>query len=69
MAVIRGNDILRVARKLGYQVRRPKRRKHYVIFVAHGLSQSCGKGKVKKGTLEAIIKDLGLTKEEFNRMV
>ena len=32
MAEIRGNDILRVARKLGYQVRPPKRRKHYVIL-------------------------------------
>jgi predicted RNA binding protein YcfA (HicA-like mRNA interferase family) len=27
------------------------------------------KGRIKRGTLEAIIKDLGITREEFNRLL
>jgi len=69
MAEIRGNDILRVARKLGYQVRPPKRRKHYVILDGPRIVTTVPKGKLKKGTLAAIIKDLGITREEFNRLV
>jgi predicted RNA binding protein YcfA (HicA-like mRNA interferase family) len=69
MAEIRGNDILRVARKLGYQVRPPKRRKHYVILDGPRIVTTVPKGKLKKGTLAAIIKDLGLTRGEFNRLV
>lgn len=69
MAEIRGNDILRVVRKLGYQVRPPRRRKHYVILDGPRIVTTVPKGRVKRGTLEAIIKDLGLTREEFNRLV
>jgi predicted RNA binding protein YcfA (HicA-like mRNA interferase family) len=69
MAEIRGNDILRVARKLGYQVRPPKRRKHYVILDGPRIVTTVPKGKLKRGTLAAIIKDLRITREEFNRLV
>lgn len=69
MAEIRGNDILRVARKLGYQVRPPSRRKHHVIVDGPRIVTTVPKGKLKKGTLAAIIKDLGITREEFNRLV
>jgi predicted RNA binding protein YcfA (HicA-like mRNA interferase family) len=69
MAEVRGNDILHVARKLGYRVRPLKRRKHYVILDGPRIVTTVPKGKLKRGTLAAIIKDLGLTKEEFNRLM
>jgi|OpeIllAssembly_1097287.scaffolds.fasta_scaffold1497724_1 predicted RNA binding protein YcfA (HicA-like mRNA interferase family) len=69
MGEIRGNRVLRVARKLGFQVRAPKRRKHYVILDGPRIVTTVPKGRIKKGTLEAIIKDLGITREEFNRLL
>lgn len=69
MAEIRGNDVLRVAKKLGYQMRPPKRRKHYVILDGARIVTTVPKGKIKKGTLAAIIKDLGVTKEQFDKLV
>jgi predicted RNA binding protein YcfA (HicA-like mRNA interferase family) len=66
MAEIRGNDILRVARKLGYEIRPPKRRKHYVVLDGARIVTTVPRGRIKKGTLAAIIKDLGITRQEFN---
>jgi predicted RNA binding protein YcfA (HicA-like mRNA interferase family) len=69
MAHVRGKDVVRVAKKLGYQVRQPKRRKHYVIIDGPRIVTIVPKGKIKQGTLSGIIKDLGLTKERFNKLV
>jgi predicted RNA binding protein YcfA (HicA-like mRNA interferase family) len=69
MAEIRGNDILRVARKLGYEIRPPKRRKHYVVLDGARIVTTVPRGRIKKGTLAAIIKDLGITRQEFNSLL
>ena len=68
MGDVRGKDVLRVAKELGYSVRPPKRRKHYVILEESRIVTTVPKGRIKKGTLNAIIKDLGITKQEFNAL-
>lgn len=69
MGDIRGKDILRVAKKLGYQIRKPKRRKHFVVLDGPRIVAAVPKGRIRSGTLHAIIKKLGLTKEEFNKLI
>ncbi|NVM23445.1 MAG: type II toxin-antitoxin system HicA family toxin [Desulfobacterales bacterium] len=69
MGDVRGKDVLRVAKKLGYSVRPPKKRKHYVILDGPRIVTTVPKGRIKKGTLDSIIKDLGITKQEFNRLL
>ena len=69
MGDVRGKDVLRVAKKLGYSVRPPKRRKHYVVVDGPRMVTTVPKGRIKKGTLDHVIKDLGITKEEFNRLL
>lgn len=66
MGTIRGKHVLHVAEKLGYSVRQPKRRKHYVICQGPRIVTVVPKGKIKQGTLLNIIKDLGISKEEFD---
>lgn len=67
MGNIRGKTVVRVAKKLGYQVREGK--KHSVVYDDNGIITIVPRGKIKKGTLNDIIKDLGLTKEEFNKLI
>ena len=69
MGDVRGKDVLRVAKKLGYSVRPPKRRKHYVVVDGPRMVTTVPKGRIKKGTLDNIIKDLGITKQEFNTLL
>ena len=69
MGDVRGKDVLRVAKKLGYSVRPPKRRKHYVVIDGPRMVTTVPKGRIKKGTLDNIIKDLGITKQEFNTLL
>lgn len=69
MGNIKGNHVVRVAKKLGYTVRPPKRRKHYVIMDGPRLVTTVPKGRIKAGTLSSIIKDLGITRSEFYKLV
>ena len=69
MGDVRGKDVLRVAKKLGYSVRPPKRSKHYVVIDGPRMVTTVPKGRIKKGTLDNIIKDLGITKQEFNTVL
>jgi predicted RNA binding protein YcfA (HicA-like mRNA interferase family) len=66
MGSIRGKTVVRVAKKLGYRVREGK--KHIVVYDQNGIITILPRGKIRQGTLNGIIKDLGITKEEFNRL-
>lgn len=68
MGDIRGKDVIRVAKKLGYTVRPPKRRKHYVVLDGPRIVTTVPKGRIKRGTLYDIIKDLGISKQEFDKL-
>jgi len=70
MGDIRGKRVLRVAQKLGYKVKKPPGRKHYVILDESetGIVTVIPRGKIKSGTLSSIIKDLGISKSRFNKL-
>mgnify|MGYP006307460035 CR=1 FL=1 len=69
MGDIRGKHVVKVAEKLGYTLRTPKRRKHYVILDENRIVTTVPKGRIKAGTLSSIIKDLGVSKSEFYKLV
>lgn len=69
MGDIRGNRVVRVAKKLGFAVRSPKKRKHFVILDGTRIVTTVPKGRIKAGTLFSIIKDLGISKERFDQLI
>jgi len=60
MGEIRGNRVLRVARKLGFQVRAPKRRKHYVILDGPRIVTTVPKEESRRAPWRRLSKTLGL---------
>ncbi len=62
-----GKQLKRVAEKLGYETR--EGRKHTVVIGPNGPVTTLPRGKVKKGTLEGILKRLGIDKGELERLL
>ena len=69
MGDVRGKTVLRVAKKLGYEERVPKGKKHYVIVDGSSIVAVIPRGRIKRGTLRKIVKALGLTWAEFNALI
>lgn len=66
---VKPSGVMRVAKQLGYQVE--EGRKHTVIHDGVKVITTVPRGSkaIKKGTLSGIIKDLGLTVEEFKELL
>ncbi len=60
-------QLKKVALKLGYQVKEGK--KHLLVFSDTGLVTTVPRGRIKPGTLSAIVKQLGISKEELDRLL
>jgi predicted RNA binding protein YcfA (HicA-like mRNA interferase family) len=58
-----GKHLSKVALKLGYSVREGK--KHLLIYSGSALVATVPRGRIKPGTLAAILKQMGITKEEL----
>ena len=53
--------------KLGYQVKEGS--KHIIVFGANGLVTTLPRGKIKSGTLTAILKQLGIDRNELDNLL
>ena len=62
-----GKHLERVALKLGYKVKPGG--KHYVVYKEDRLITTLPRGKIKPGTLAAILKKLGISKRQFEKML
>ena len=60
-------QLKRVALKLGYSVKEGS--KHSLVYTAHGLVTTIPRGRIKKGTLEAILKQLGIDRSELAKLL
>jgi hypothetical protein len=57
----------KIALKLGYRVKEGK--KHLLIYGESGLVTTIPRGRIKQGTLAAILKQMGLGKDELDKLV
>ena len=64
---ITGKHLARVAKKLGYTIREGK--KHTLVLGSQGLITTLPRGKIKPGTLANILKRLGITRTELERLL
>jgi len=64
---VTGNHLERVARKLGYRTK--PGRKHIVVYTEERLITTLPRGRIKRGTLAAILKQMGITKRQLEKML
>lgn len=64
---IRGRHLRKAALKLGYQTQEGG--KHILVFREAGLITTIPRGEIKYGTRKAILKKLGITDEEFLKLI
>ncbi len=57
----------KVALKLGYQIKEGK--KHLLVCSEAGLVTTVPRGRIKSGTLSAILKQMGITKDELVKLL
>ncbi|MFA6223429.1 MAG: type II toxin-antitoxin system HicA family toxin [Desulfomonilaceae bacterium] len=60
-------QLKKVARKLGYQIKEGK--KHVLVYGVSGLITTIPRGRIKPGTLAAILKQMGMSKEELTDLL
>jgi hypothetical protein len=56
-----------VARKLGYRIKEGK--KHLLLYSQSGLVTTIPRGRIKPGTLAAILKQMGMNKDELDKLL
>jgi hypothetical protein len=56
-----------VARKLGYRIKEGK--KHLLLYSQSRLVTTIPRGRIKTGTLAAILKQMGMSKDELDRLL
>jgi predicted RNA binding protein YcfA (HicA-like mRNA interferase family) len=57
----------KVALKLGYRIKEGK--KHVLIYTESGLVTTIPRGRIRAGTLAAILKQMGISKDELSRLL
>jgi predicted RNA binding protein YcfA (HicA-like mRNA interferase family) len=57
----------KVALKLGYQIKEGK--KHLLVYSETGLVTTIPRGRIKSGTLSAIVKQMGINKDELAKLL
>ena len=69
LPALTAREVVRVAQRLGYQVREGAR--HMVIHDGKQVITTVPRtrGSLKRGLVAGIISDLGLTREEFRRLL
>jgi len=60
-------QLKRVALKLGYQIKEGK--KHLLVYSESGLVTTIPRGRIKVGTLAAILKQMGITRDELAKLL
>ncbi len=62
-----GKQLKKVALKLGYEIKEGK--KHVLVFTESGLVTTIPRGRIKAGTLSAILKQMGITRDELAKLL
>jgi hypothetical protein len=57
----------KVALKLGYRIKEGK--KHLLLYSESGLVTTIPRGRIKPGTLAAILKQMGINKDELAKFL
>ena len=60
-------QLKKLALKLGYGVKEGK--KHLIVFTESGLVTTIPRGRIKPGTLAAILKQMGIAKDELVKLL
>jgi hypothetical protein len=60
-------QLKKVALKLGYRVKEGK--KHLLVYGESGLVTTVPRGRIKPGTLAAILGRIGISKDELGKML
>lgn len=60
-------QLKKVALKLGYRVKEGK--KHLIVFTESGLVTTIPRGRIKPGTLSAILKQMGIDRDELSNLL
>ena len=60
-------QLKRVALKLGYRIKDGK--KHLLVYGESGLVATVPRGRIKAGTLAAILKQMGISREELANLL
>jgi len=56
-----------VAYKLGYRIKEGK--KHLLVYGQSGIVTTIPRGRIKAGTLAAILKEMGISKDELSKLL
>jgi hypothetical protein len=64
---IRGSHLRKVAIKLGYEIREGK--KHILALGQSGLLTTIPRGRIKPGTLKAILKSMGISEDDLAGLI
>ncbi len=62
-----GKHLERVALKLGYKVKPGG--KHYVVYTEDRLITTLPRGKIRPGTSAAILKQMGISRRQLEKML
>ncbi len=60
-------QLKKAALKLGYNVKEGK--KHLLVYNSSGLITTLPRGRIKHGTLAAILKQMGIDREELDKLL
>jgi len=60
-------QLQKVALKLGYRIKEGK--KHLLVYNESGLCATIPRGRIKPGTLAAILKQMGIRKDELAHLL
>jgi len=60
-------QLKKVALKLGYRIKEGK--KHLLVYSESGLVTTIPRGRIKSGTLAAILKQMGISKEDMTSLL
>jgi hypothetical protein len=62
-----GKQLKKVALKLGYRVKEGK--KHLLVYSESGLVATLPRGRIKPGTLAAILKQMRISRDDLSRLL
>jgi len=60
-------QLRRVALKLGYRIKEGK--KHLLVYSESGLMTTIPRGRIKSGTLVAILRQMGIGKDDLSKLL
>ncbi len=60
-------QLKKVALKLGYRIKEGT--KHLLVYSETGLVTTIPRGRIKQGTLAAILKQMGMSKDELDKLL